>query len=78
MDLVALTWLIIMGGPGPVEDRILLGVPGCLNTCCMRMTERIRSRPSAISLLKAVGMFQVWSLTQFYSVDFPQSRIGAK
>ena len=31
----------------------------------------------ALSLAQ-VRTFQVWSLTQFYSVDFSQSRIGIK
>ena len=31
----------------------------------------------ALSLAQ-VRTFQVWSLTQFYSVDFSQSRIGVK
>ena len=41
------------------------------------------SRSPAISRLMAFSasveaVAQVWSLTQFYSVDFPQSRIGVK
>ena len=55
-------------------DEAEVGVHGGPDEGCVRA----RCRPHTGSRRSPPGLVQVWSLTQFYSIDFSLSRIGVK
>ena len=64
---------------GVVVEGGIVGAPGsAFLPCWSCLRSRAFAPPGMVAAAVAAGKGQVWSITQFYSIDFSQSRIIIK